>query len=123
MLLALNTLSSALQAFKEFTEDPDVQIQTLQTFLIIATKGNPGLTELARQIGLGTSAISRNLKKLCEVPRGQEGYGLITMKLHPLDNRRKIVMLTARGHELVRHIEEALLPPIRSYVVRELMRG
>ena len=123
MLIALNTLSATLDAFKQFTQEPDVQIQTLQTFLVIALGGNPGLNELARRIGLTQAAASRNLRKLCEAPRGQEGYGLITMELDPLDNRRRRVQLTARGHELVRHIEDSMLPPIRSHIVRELMRG
>lgn len=123
MLIALNTLSATLDAFKQFTQEPDVQIQTLQTFLVIALGGNPGLNELARRIGLTQPAASRNLKKLCEGPRGQEGYGLITMEIDPFDNRRRIVKLTARGHELVRHIEDSMMPPIRSHIVRELMRG
>jgi DNA-binding MarR family transcriptional regulator len=123
MLIALNTLSATLDAFKQFTQEPDVQIETLQTFLVVALGGNPGLNELARRIGLTQPAASRNLKKLCEGPRGQEGYGLIAMEIDPFDNRRKIVKLTTRGHELVRHIEDAMLPPIRSQIVRELMRG
>lgn len=123
MLIALNTLAAALQAFTTFTREPDVQIQTVQSFLVIALGGNPSRDELARQIGLTHPAVSRNLKKMCEAPRGQEGYGLITMDLDPMDHRRRITKLTARGHELVRHIEEAMLPPIRSHVIRELMRG
>jgi DNA-binding MarR family transcriptional regulator len=108
MLITLNILSSALQTFAEFTNEPDVQIQTVQTFLIIADQGNPGVNELARRIALTQPSASRNLRKLCVAPRGQEGYGLITMELDPLDNRRKIIRLTARGHELVRLIEEAM---------------
>jgi len=123
MLIALSTLSAALDVFKEFTQEHDVQVQTLQTFLVIALEGNPGVDVLARRIGLTQPAASRNLKKLCEAPRGQEGYGLITMQLDPLDNRRRIIKLTARGRELTRHIEDAMLPPIRSHIVRELIRG
>lgn len=123
MIIALNTLAAALQAFTNFTREPDVQIQTVQSFLVIALGGNPSRDELARQIGLTQAAASRNLKKMCEAPRGQAGYGLITMDLDPMDHRRRTIRLTARGHELVRHIEEALVPPIRSHVIRELMRG
>lgn len=108
MLIALNTLAAALQAFKEFTQEPDVQIQTVQTFLVIAAQGNPGLNELARQIGLTQPSASRNLRKLCEGPRAQEGYSLITITLDPLDHRRKLISLSARGHELVRRIEESM---------------
>jgi DNA-binding MarR family transcriptional regulator len=123
MIIALNALAVTLQAFTNFTGETDVQIQTVQTFLVVALGGNPSRDELARQIGLTQPAVSRNLKKMCEAPRGQEGYGLITMDLDPMDHRRRITKLTTRGHELVRHIEEALVPPIRSHVIRELMRG
>jgi DNA-binding MarR family transcriptional regulator len=123
MIIALNPLAAALQAFTNFTGKHDVQIQTVQTFLVVADQGNPGLDELARQIGLTQPSASRNLRKLCQAPRGQEGYGLITMTLDPVDNRRRVIELTARGHELVRHIEEAMLPPVRAHVIRELMRG
>lgn len=123
MIIALNTLAAALQAFTKFTGEPDVQVQTVQTFLAIALGGNPGRDELAQQIGLTPAAASRNLKKMCEAPRGQEGYGLITMDLDPMDNRRRIIKLTARGHELMRHIEEVLLPPLRAHFMRELMRA
>lgn len=122
MLIALNTLSSTLQAFKKFTNEPDVQVQAVLTFLKIATSENPSGEEIAQHIGLGLSAVSRNLRKLCEPPRGQEGYGLITMEFNPIDHRKRIIKLTARGHTLVRYIEEAMLPQIRAHVIRELIR-
>lgn len=108
MLITLNILSTALQAFKEFVNEPDVQVQTIETFLLIAAQGNPGVNELARQIALTQPAASRNVSKLCEPPRGQKGYGLITKELDPWDNRRRIITLTTRGHELVRHLEQAV---------------
>lgn len=121
MLIALNILSAALQAFKEFTEEPDVQVQTIQTFLLVATQENPGVNELARQIALSQPSASRNLKKLCEAPRGQEGYDLIAMELDPWDNRKRIIKLTARGHELIRHIEEAVCRVLAPTLFKEGM--
>lgn len=121
MSIALNTLSSALHVFTEFTKEADVQVQALQTFLIAATVSNPSNKEVEQRIGLSQAAASRNLKKLCEPPRGQEGYGLITVTPNPVDHRKRIVRLTARGHELMRRIEDALVPPIRSNVLRELI--
>src|SRR5688500_17170722 len=93
MLTALNTLSVTLQAFKEFTDEPDVQIQTFETFLIVAIVKNPSMNDIAQRIGLTQPAASRNIKKLCEAPRGQEGYGLITMQLDPVDHRRRLIGL------------------------------
>lgn len=121
MLIALNILSAALQAFKEFTDEPDVQVQTIQTFLLIAAEGSPGVNELARQIALTQPSASRNLKKLCEAPQGQEGYGLITKELDPWDNRRRIIKLTLRGHELVRRIEEAVCRVLAPTLFKEPM--
>jgi DNA-binding MarR family transcriptional regulator len=123
MIIALNALTTALQAFTNFTGEADVQVQTVQTFLAVALGGNPSRDELARQIGLTEAAASRNLKKMCEAPRGQAGYGLIAMQLDPMDHRRRTTRLTVRGHELMRDIEEALLPPLRAHFMRELMRG
>jgi DNA-binding MarR family transcriptional regulator len=121
MLISLNTLAATLQAFKQFTDEPDVQIQALQTFLVVATVSNPSMNELAQRIGLTQSSASRNVKKLCELPRGQGGYGLITMTPDPMDHRRRVIKLSTRGHELIRHIETALMPPIRSHLIRELL--
>ena len=63
---------------------------------------------MAQQIGITQPSVNRNLRKMCEFPRGQEGYGLITLTIDPRDRRKRVVKLTARGHELVRHIEEAV---------------
>jgi DNA-binding MarR family transcriptional regulator len=114
MLITLNLITAALEAFKAFTGEPDVQIQTLETFLIVAARDSSGTTgatsqtALAQQIGVTPPSVNRNLRKMCELPRGQEGYGLITLTVDPRDRRKRITKLTARGHELVRHIEEAV---------------
>lgn len=121
MLIALNTLSSALQAFKDFTKDHDVQVQAIQTFLKVATSVNPSIDDIARTIGLNQSTASRNVLKLAVGPRAQEGYGLITVELDPYDHRRRLIKLSARGHELMRFIEERTMPSLRSHFIRELL--
>ncbi|SEL64543.1 DNA-binding transcriptional regulator, MarR family [Nitrosovibrio tenuis] len=108
MLITLNIITTALESFKSFTKEPDVQIQTVETFLIVATQDSPGMTEMARQIGLTQPSVSRNLRKMCEPPKGQGGYGLISVTADPRDRRKRVLKLTSRGHELVRHIEEAV---------------
>jgi DNA-binding MarR family transcriptional regulator len=113
-MLTLNILTAVLESFKSFTGEPDVQIQTLETFLIVASQDpqrmteSTSQTELAHQIGVTQPSVNRNLRKMCEPPRGQEGYGLITVTTDPKDRRKRILKLTARGHELVRHMEEAV---------------
>jgi len=121
MLVALNTLSAALSAFKEFTKDHDVQVQALQTFLIIATSPNPSVEDITRTIGLSQATTSRNLKKLAVGPRAQEGYGLITVELDPYDGRKRVIRLSVRGHELIRFIEDRTMPKLRRHFINELI--
>ncbi|ARO87963.1 MarR family transcriptional regulator [Nitrosospira lacus] len=121
MSIAMTALSSALSAFKEFTGDPDVQVQAIQTFLKVATTSNPSVDNIARTIGLSQSTASRNVLKLSAGPRAQDGYGLITVELDPYDGRKRIIKLSARGHELVRFIEERTMPKLRSHFIHELL--
>ena len=119
----MNTFASALTAFKEFTGDHDVQVQAIQTFLIVATSVNPSSEYITKSIGLNQSTASRNVLKLAVGPRAKEGYGLITVELDPYDHRRRVIKLSARGHELVRLMEERTMPSLRSHFIRELLQN
>jgi DNA-binding MarR family transcriptional regulator len=121
MLIALNTVSSALQAFKRFTGDPDVQVQAVETFLKIATTRNPSFEDLFKTIGLSRSTISRNLTKLAVGPREQPGYGLITVEPNSCDRRKRVIGLSVRGHELMRYMEDKTMPRLRRYFIEELL--
>jgi DNA-binding MarR family transcriptional regulator len=114
-MLVLRTLAVSLKTFKEFTGDNDVQIQCVQVFLETAMGNSPSMDSLARTIGLEQSTASRNLKKLAVGPREHPGYGLIAISLDLHDMRRRILTLTARGHELVRAIEAATLPMMEAH--------
>ncbi|SET61149.1 hypothetical protein SAMN05216412_11030 [Nitrosospira multiformis] len=118
MFTAITILSSALSAFKEFTGDSDVQVQTVQTFLIVATSRNPSMEDITRIIGLSQAATSRNIKKLAEGPKAQEGYGLITLNLDPYDGRKRVTSLSARGYELVRFIENRTMPQLWQHFIQ-----
>jgi DNA-binding MarR family transcriptional regulator len=115
----LTTVSDALVAFKEFTGDMDVQVQAIQTFLLVSTRDSLSVEELAKIIGLNQSTASRNIKKLAVGPYQQEGYGLITIELDMYDQRRRILKLSARGHELVRFIETKVAPKLRYHFAKE----
>ena len=121
MFTFMNTFATALSAFKEFTKDHDVQVQAIQTFLIVATSVNPSSEYITKAIGLNQSTASRNVLKLSTGPRAQDGYGLITVELDPYDGRRRIIKLSARGHELMRLIEERTMPKLRSHFIHELL--
>lgn len=118
--ILLSTISDALVAFKEFTGDQDVQVQAIQTFLKVATSASPTIDDIAKTIGLNQSTASRNVKKLAVGPYQQPGYGLITIELDMYDQRRRILKLSARGHELVRFLESRTMPKLRHHFAREL---
>lgn len=118
--IVLTTLSDALLAFREFTGDSDVQLQAIQTFLLIANRSSPSVDDIAKVIGLNQSTASRNIKKLAVGPRAQEGYGLITVELDPYDNRRREIKLSPRGNELVKYLEKACMSKLRYHFKKEL---
>jgi DNA-binding MarR family transcriptional regulator len=112
-LIVLRTLAVALRTFKNFTGDPDVQIQCVQTFLEIAMGTSTlSMDNIARIINLEQSTASRNIKKLAVGPKAQPGYGLISIELDREDMRRRILKLTSRGHALVSAIEDATIPSL-----------
>jgi DNA-binding MarR family transcriptional regulator len=123
MLITLTTLSDALAAFKDFTGDGYVQIQTIQTFLKVARNEGTAVSfeDIVKATGVTRGAVSRNLKKLATGPRVQEGYGLITVELDPYDSRRRIIKLSGRGHELIQFIEGRTLPRLRHHFIQELV--
>ena len=118
-MLMLRTLATALTTFKTFTGDPDVQIQCVQTFLEVALVNSPTMDSIARTINLEQSTTSRNIKKLAAGPKAQPGYGLISIELDMNDMRRRILKLTARGHELVAAIDAATMPTLRHHFTKE----
>ncbi len=121
MFIPFTSLSDALSSFKEFTGDQDVQVQVIHTFLVVATSTNPTPEQITRTIGLSQGATSRNILKLSTGPRAQRGYGLITVELDPYDGRKRLISLSARGHELVRFIESKTMPKLRYHFTQELL--
>ena len=114
-------VSDALEAFKDFTGDGDVQIQTVQTFLKIVLAGGAtaNFDDIAKATGVSQAAVSRNIKKMAEGPRQTEGYGLIHVELDPYDSRRRIITLSPRGKELAASMEARMMPGMLRYLAKQ----
>jgi DNA-binding MarR family transcriptional regulator len=114
MSTPLRILSEALEAFKDFTGDADVQIQTIQIFLrvVLAGGATANFEDLAKASGVSQASVSRNLKKMAKGPRETPGYGLIVVELDPYDSRRRIISLSERGTQLVAVMEAQMLPAL-----------
>jgi DNA-binding MarR family transcriptional regulator len=102
MLKELNKLSLALSVIRVL--DDSIPAQTLAVFLEIARHGKDGISvaELATTCGLAGSSASRNVAALSEWHwLKRPGLGLVVAECDPMDTRRKIIRLTAKGERVV----------------------
>lgn len=121
MITPLGIVSDAMEAFKDFTGDGDVQIQTIQVFLKIVLAGGEQISydSLEKATGVSQSAVSRSIKKMTAGPRATPGYGLITVDFDPYDLRRRIIKLSPRGRDLVAAMESRMMPGLLRYLAKQ----
>lgn len=116
----MDTTQSLIRALEVLRAEikRDVEAQTLIALLIVAKEGAVNMAELQRRLGLGSSAMSRNVGLL-----GDTGYrnganqapsnslGLVTAREDPMDRRHKTVTITPKGRAVVakalRSLEQA----------------
>ena len=84
------------------TVDPEMQIQRLKTFILVARYPELNTQQLAKKAGMTISSMSRNLSSLGEWNplTKREGYGLICGRDLQDDRRNKIHILTKKGQEI-----------------------
>ena len=63
-------------------------------------RGSARLTDLAAEVGLEPSTVSRQVKSL-------QGAGLLTREADPTDGRASVLCLTADGRRALRKVREA----------------
>ena len=89
---------------------PDLPIQTISVFLIIAMKPGMYQRDLLKLLDISQAGVSRNVMALGEVNRhGKPGLGLVVQKKDPFDNRQVMLTLTASGKALAERVT-ALVP-------------
>lgn len=121
----LRVQMQTLERFAQF--DPKMQLSTALSLLYIARyQDRPeGVTtgDLTKWIGLTPAAASRNSYYWAEgsVDMPGSGYGLVSIVVDPLDRRKRLLRLTARGEAFVRQIGE-LMPNI-SFDQEELIES
>ena len=98
-------LTSELLAFKMCrAQHAQLQISQLEFLWTIAE--NPGIShsELAIELGVTASALSRNVdvfgSEVCRTDRAKN-YGLIESRRSPTDDRVKTLHLTAKGSNFI----------------------
>lgn len=79
--------------------DPEMPLQQAHCFLLIAeVEEGMSLSDLARKAGIGLATASRYVGALGKINRHREsGLQLIESFEDPMERRKKIIRLTAKG--------------------------
>ncbi|MBY3516056.1 winged helix-turn-helix transcriptional regulator [Rhizobium laguerreae] len=81
---------------------PDIPMQTISVFLIIAMKPGISQRELLKLLDISQAAVPRNVMALGDVNRHRKpGLGLIIQQRDPLDARQTSLGLTPVGKTLI----------------------
>ena len=103
--------SSLLKVIERFREiDGEMQAQAIAVLLKVAKNPLPlKMAEIAEELGLSQSTISRNVAYLGDWNRRKEaGHKLVEAYEDPAERRRKLVRLTAKGKRFVKSLNEII---------------
>ena len=99
--MAMQPLTRVILLIEEFRKiDPEMAIHSALILLLVARQPGINLKDLAKETGLGKSAISRNVATLSK----EHGKGLITYSESLTDRRNKEIKLTHEGERFLRSI-------------------
>ncbi|MBB4480836.1 MarR family winged helix-turn-helix transcriptional regulator [Rhizobium etli] len=88
---------------------PDIPMQTISVFLIIAMKPGISQGELLKLMGTSQPGVSRNVMALGDVNRhGKPGLGLVIQLRDPFDARKISLCLSPRGKVLADRVIASL---------------
>jgi DNA-binding MarR family transcriptional regulator len=82
--------------------DPEMQLQTLLTLLIVDMEPGITMTEALKKIGISQAAMSRNAAILGRLySKGEPGLDMIAATEDPMERRRKVMRMTPKGEKLL----------------------
>jgi DNA-binding MarR family transcriptional regulator len=100
-------LSQILKVIEKFRDlDPEIQTQTVAVFLVVAKNPKPiKMQDIANELGLAQSSVSRNVAWLGSWSRHRKkGQELLEAYEDPMERRRKLVRLTAKGSRFAKSL-------------------
>ncbi|MBV9288574.1 MAG: winged helix-turn-helix transcriptional regulator [Hyphomicrobiales bacterium] len=90
-------------------DDPVMPIQMLQTFLAVAKQPGISMQQLGEILKTSQASCSRNVAALGKWHKfGEPGLDLVEAVEDPVERRRKIMFLTAKGRVRVQEILSAV---------------
>lgn len=97
-----------LQTFRS-TVSPTIPAQVAHTFILVARNPGLGVVDLAELAGTNKGTMSRHLLELSSENRpGGTGLGLLDRAVDPVNLKRVIYTLTAKGKLLRNSLVEVL---------------
>ena len=92
----LRKIYRVVEAFR--TVDREMPVQQMATLLIVALNEGLSLKEISDRLATASSTASRNVAALSKVHRlGKRGHDLVSSREDPVERRRKMHTLTAKG--------------------------
>lgn len=109
--LAARKLSRLLDLLMGVDKNADLPLSTLSIFIHIARYPGCSGKEVADNLGLPLSTVSRNIAKLSEWEKHKvAGLNLIINDTDPMDRRRRVLTLTSKGRrtygEMIKTMED-----------------
>lgn len=100
----IRRFSAAMEEFRKL--NPEIQAQTVLTFLLVAEQGEIPMSEIQVALNIGRSSGSRNVAYLSDIEYkpSKHGYGLLSTYENPFNRKQKIVRLTQKGEWFARAI-------------------
>jgi DNA-binding MarR family transcriptional regulator len=99
---SLAALLSAILPFRQLNLEAPMPLSLLLTFITVFKFGRITVNDLSKAIGIGQSAISRQLQDLSGKNRaGGVGHNLIEQRIEGIYTMNS---LTPKGHELARRM-------------------
>ena len=97
-------LTYVIEEFRKL--DPEMQAQTMLTFVHVCLTPDITIKELRDRIGVASSTISRNIAFLSDSRSpGRVGLGIVHTEEDPVDRRAKRVRLTSKGERVWKTLE------------------
>lgn len=88
--------------------DAEMQLQTVMTYLVVASRDpRPvAMSDLSKKLGIAQASVTRNVQALSGTNRhGKRGHGLLHTWVDAKDRRLKMVELTPQGRRIRALIE------------------
>lgn len=103
----LQRLARALEVFRHM--DPEMQAQTMATFVAIAAHPGLSVKDVKDRLGIAGSSASRNVAALSKHHRlGKEGHDVVYAVDSLEDRRVKVIDLTPKGRKVMHELLNAM---------------